>query len=341
MGLLELRALDFPFTTRDTPALREHVASDLSEIVSEIARRDRAARGVILTGGFSRGEGSAVADAPVNDYDLVVTRARPTTGASYARLSVDLEKRVGIAVDLHPVWRGRLKAVPPKIFWFDVRHGGRAIAGADDVERIPDFEPGDLSAAEAARLLFNRAVGLLEALPEIGGAPDVELVNRQAAKAILAGLDARLVLGGLYASTYRERLARSPTPLAAWATAYKLDPERKERRDLAKLWEEARAELAAALTVAIPAAGWGTMENYPKRAPFDAVESAWGLLKGARPLDRPSHAIRGLTLSLLKRATFPEGIPEDPEVETSFKRLGAATGPAVPRLLALRARTLQ
>lgn len=350
-------ALEFPFTSRDTPELRSRVRRDLERVWRDVRARDPAAETLVLTGGFSRGEGSALGARPLNDYDLVVVRRKPFPLARnlYPLLRARLSEALGLHVDLHAVSRARLPFLGPKVFWFDAKHGGREIAGARGVlARVPGAR---IARAEAARLLANRAVGLLEALPGPDGVADATLARQQAAKGALAAADAELVLAGRYHHLYVERLARverlakerglAPDLVAEarWATAFKLDPAGPAgSRDPAEAWEAARRVLLATAETALPRAGWGPLAEYPRRAPASLVDVAVALSRGARAW-KPSHAARAAGFRLLARARWPDGASGDDAVERLLGSLGVRADPSWPgpldALARARARTLQ
>src|SRR5581483_3397149 len=199
--------LDFAFTEGSDPAARERVRRDLARIVDACRAADARLHALVLTGGFSRGEGTVRDGAPVNDYDLVAVRAAPGGRARYQHVSAVLTQDLGIEVDLMPVWSARLPRVGRKLFWLDLRLGGRVLHGDEGVlGRLPRFDARDLDPREPARLLGNRAAGLLLALPEPGQPTDERQVALQSAKAVLAAMDARLLHEGLYAARLRERL---------------------------------------------------------------------------------------------------------------------------------------
>lgn len=350
-------ALEFPFTSRDTPELRSRVRRDLERVWRDVRAADPAAQTLVLTGGFSRGEGSAIGARPLNDYDLVVVRRKPFPLARsvYPLLRARLTEALGLHVDLHAVSLARLPFLGPKVFWFDAKHGGREVAGARGVlARVPGAR---IAPAEAARLLANRAVGLLEALPGPRGVADATFARQQAAKGALAAADAELVLAGRYHHLYAERLSRTERLAkerevargllaeARWATAFKLDPSGPAgAREPGDAWEAARSVLLATARSALPRAGWGSLADYPRRAPASLVDAAVALSRGARAW-KPSHVARAAGFRVLARSRWPEGAPGDEDLARLLARLGVRAEPSWPGPLRgierARARTLQ
>lgn len=292
--------LDFAFTEHDTPAVRARIERDLTLVASAVRDADPHLVALALTGGFSRGEGTTRHGAPVNDYDLVAFRARAGGDATYARLHESLSREVGIEVDLLPVWTARVPRLGRKLFWLDLRLGGRVIEGDERVfSRIPPMRPADLPRIEVARLLGNRAAGLLLAVPGPDAKPDPLARDLQATKAALAAMDAHLLARGTYAATMRERLAltsgHEDHATFARAVDWKLAEASGEMGDA--WWREARD----ALLRAVDATG-------ARDAGDGVVESFYHALKARRFSLSPSHAVRLEAWRLLARAEFPEGV---------------------------------
>ena len=276
--------LDFPFTERDWPAERKRVERDLWHVATRVARADKHLDALVLTGGFSRGEGTVHDGEPVNDYDLVAFRHRPGGTAAYRALGHALTRDLGIEVDLLPVWRARVPRLAPKLFWLDLRLGGRVLLGdADALARVPEHDARDLPRAEVARLLGNRAAGLLLALPPRGATVDPAMRDLQATKAALAAMDASLIARGEYAARLRDRLAMARDhpdhELFARAVEWKLDATPRPMGDA--WWTEARDALLRAVESTGARACGGSI-----------VESGYHLLAAKRLRRAPSRDIR-------------------------------------------------
>lgn len=336
----------WPLTRRAGPA-EARIRRDL-EAITEIAREDPHLDALLLTGGFSRGEGTVRAGRPVNDYDLVAVRRRPGASAVAPRVEA-LGEGMGLHVDYLEVWRPRLAFVGPKLFWFDLRHGGRVLHGDPRVlESVPAFRAHDLPAEEGLRLLANRAAGLLLA----AGGPST-LVDVQAAKALLAAADARLVAVGLYAPTTTGRLERfrdlagrdaEAAEALAWverAAAFKLDPD-ADPLPAVEAWDAARLHLLAALPSVACASRAGSLERWLERG--TAAEAAWYARasrgRGLRRLvRRPTARARRLAIGLLRDIDRV-----DPGVRRDLAAFGVRAGDweaARRAALEIRACTLQ
>ena len=331
-----LARLDFAFTERDAPAARERIADDLDAIARAVVAADPHLHALVLTGGFSRGEGTVRDGAPINDYDLVAVRSRPGGRALYRDLGHELTRRIGLEVDLMPVWRRRLRYVGPKLFWLDVGLGGRVIAGDPRaLQELPPLVAKDLPRREAARLLGNRAAGLLLALPGPRAPPDPHLTALQGAKAVLAAMDATLLHKGLYAARLRERLALSAGHPHHATFAAAVDWKLKGADPASAVtWEEAAAVLLDAV------------EETKARACADGLaEVLVHLLLTRRLAPNPSQRVRLAAWDLLAASRWPDG----PDAETArriLRRLaphdaGVTWSSLKEAFFDLRAKTLQ
>lgn len=328
--------LDFPYAERAPDAAVRRIRADLALIAEEVARADPHVRALVLTGGFSRGEGTVRDGAPVNDYDLVAIRDRPFGGARLRRVAHDLTERIGLEVDLMPVWRARLPFVGRKLFWLDVRLGGRVVMGdARELARVRRFDAAEVDRAEIARLLGNRAAGLLLALPGPGEPEDLPQRDLQAAKAALAAMDATLLHEGRYGARLRDRLAMSrghpDHALFALAVEWKLSGG--EGVALPDDWWD---QAAACLLRAVDATRAREMRD-------GWVEHAFYALRARRVRLGPSRAVRQAAWDLLAESRWPNGPWQLPK---ALRHLAPAPeGAAWPALKAaffrLRAMTLQ
>lgn len=292
-------SLDFAFTERDDAKAREVIERDLAAICAAVAAADPKLDALVLTGGFSRGEGTVREGRPVNDYDLVAVRRAWGGDARYRELGHRLSRDVGIEVDLLPVARARLPHVGRKLFWLDARLGGRVIWGdAEALRRIPAFDAKDLPRHEAARLLGNRAAGLLLALPTKDDPQPPEQCDLQATKAALAAMDATLISRGRYAPRMRDRLrmleGHRDHAVFARAVDWKLAGAWQPLG--APWWRETRDVL---LRVVEETGARNVRDGFPERLIHT--------LKAKRVAWNPSRAIRLEAWGLLARSDYPDG----------------------------------
>lgn len=328
----------FAFTEHDTPEVRARIEGDLDGIVRAVAKADAKLDALVLTGGFSRGEGTVREGRPVNDYDLVAVRRASGGDALYRKLAHDLSKDVGIEVDVLPVARARLPLVGAKLFWLDVKLGGRVLHGdASALDRLPSLDPRRIPRIEIARLLANRAAGLLLALPTPSDPQPPAQADLQATKAVLAAMDATLLARGEYAPRMRERLAslqgHAFHDAFARAVAWKLAPRAPPLG--APWWREGRDVLLA------------TVEATRAREVGDGLpERAVAALKGRLAL-HPSRIVRHAAWDILSRSDLPDGPRDLGEVARILGELdpGARASEGWDglkrRFFAARARTLQ
>ena len=172
---LQLNQIDTPFTVDDDEAARRRILADLSAIVRRVVpgvRQTARPVAVGLVGGFGRGEGGVLTrdgmPVPVNDYDLVVViepaslLAKRKIRRVLHGLSRELEKELGIAVDLDLRDGNDLRRATPTIAWYEVREGHKIIWGdGRALEAVPRIDPARIEMWDGGFLLFNRTSGLL------------------------------------------------------------------------------------------------------------------------------------------------------------------------------------
>ena len=215
---------------------------------------------VVLTGSFSRGEGTVM---PVNGHQrvlgdvefLVVLPHRRDERALrplFARWSREAGAALGapddLVVDLEfgPVDEAYFRhKARPSIFVHDLRRHGRVLWGPRDLlERIPSFPPAAIPREDALHLLFNRTIEQLEAWDRVEQLHGEALLDAayQRLKLSLDLAGSALAFAGEHVASYTERprafaalLAREPALAAllpstfggalARATAAKVSPD--------------------------------------------------------------------------------------------------------------------
>lgn len=228
----------------EAPELDAMVDEALRGIGAEIdALRVPRLKGVVLGGGYGRGEGGAFAlpDGTLrlsNDLDFYVVADDGTDAAGIAAIGRALapvsekwSKRLGVDADFcvaKTPWR--LKHDEARIMvqelvrgYFDVagEKGERLFAGVE--RRAPEAIPW----SEAARQLMNRGMGLLlaeENLAARGEAQNGEFVVRNLNKCILGAGDARLVARHAYRWKAPERAEALGDSLYREAVEWKFRP---------------------------------------------------------------------------------------------------------------------
>ena len=234
----------------DCPAADRLVDDAIRAIGAEIdALRIPRLLGVVLGGGYARGEGGvfdAEGSAPrlSNDLDFYVVAEDGSSGADLAAIAAALrpvsEKwtaRLGVDVDFSPPktpWRIAHDA--ERLMIQELLHGYCDVAGKPGAELfkdIPQHPPEAFPFLEAVRLLVNRGVGLLLAA-EPGASPD--FVARNINKAILGCGDARLIAEGRYRWRALDRADALADDLYRAAVQWKFRPRQEAPCD----WETAR-----------------------------------------------------------------------------------------------------
>jgi hypothetical protein len=177
-------------------------------------------KAIVLTGSLARDEATFTRIA--NSYTtfgdaeflLVLERQEKLPSAASLdalrqRIEQDLlHHQVICRVDVSAVRPDYFRLLPPHIFSYELKHCGRVIWGEDDVLRaIPEYSAVDLSREDAARLLANRLIELLECAPEIAGARNSmsPTLHYKLLKLYLDMAASLLVFLRNYAPTYRER----------------------------------------------------------------------------------------------------------------------------------------
>ena len=179
------------FVAGDAPELDRALADALAAIGAEIvAMRVPSLAGVVLGGGYGRGEGGARGELKVqssklkvessksdvacrlsNDLDFFAITRDGTTDADAAAVAKALEplsrrwsEKLGIDVDFTGRTPWRLRHDQERLMVQELVHGYVDVAGATGESLFAGIarrEPSDLPWMEAARLLMNRGMGLL------------------------------------------------------------------------------------------------------------------------------------------------------------------------------------
>ena len=222
-------------TAWDDPAIDAHVAGLLARVVEAVvARLGPELAGILLSGGFGRGEGGVLRRADgslhvVNDFDIELVYREPL-GALPSKLRVQLRHRRALRslaealarefgmkqVDLTLRGQGTLRRRSGRLADFDLQHGHRLLWGeADPCAAMPRLGASDIAPFEGTWLLRNRGIGLLLARLYLdrGGLDDAERENFyiEINKAWLAMGDALWILAGRYTVRYADRAAAFET----------------------------------------------------------------------------------------------------------------------------------
>lgn len=184
----------------------------------------RRREGILLGGGYGRGEGgvlrTAGGDRPYNDLEFYVFLRGSTVlnewrhRAQLTDLAHRLTAEAGVEVEFKIQSAAGLRRQPVTMFSYDLVQGHRLVAGDGGLLRGCEhhLRAEDIPLAEATRLLFNRSSGLFFARQRLDRAgftvDDSDYVERNLAKARLALGDVVLCAAGQYHWSCRERHRR-------------------------------------------------------------------------------------------------------------------------------------
>ena len=243
------------FTGLDAPDMDARVEAAIAGIGRDVAALDLPCLwGVVLGGGYGRGEGGVIETADgarrlSNDLDFFViakkgvpeTEATATLGAALQPVSEKWTKSLGVDVDFSVKTPWRLKHDEARQMVQELLNGYVDVTGAPGAELFAHLvrrAPSELPWLEAARLMMNRGIGLLLA-KEPGRTKD--FVARNINKCILGADDAFLISRGLYQWRVADRVAalaaQGDDRLYRRAVEWKFRPREEPVCD----WETARA----------------------------------------------------------------------------------------------------
>jgi len=221
--------------------------------------------GVVLGGGYGRGEGGAIERGMgngergtavlSNDLDFfAVTEDGVPEAETIAAIGEALKpvaekwtKKLGVDVDFAVKTPWRLKHDEERIMVQELMRGYFDVAGKKGEELfagIAQIPAAKLPWMEAARLMMNRGMGLLFAMT---GNRDRDFASRNINKCILGAGDARLVAKGAYAWRAEERAAALDDALYSAAVEWKFRPKAEPVCDWEKAreyWLKAQAEIS-------------------------------------------------------------------------------------------------
>ena len=258
------------FVAGDAPELDRALADALAAIGREIdAMRIPSLAGVVLGGGYGRGEGGARGELKVqsskfkvessksdvacrlsNDLDFFAITKEGATDADAASVAKALEplsrrwsEKLGIDVDFTGRTPWRLRHDQERLMVQELIHGYVDVVGEKGevlFAGIERREPSDLPWMEAARLLMNRGMGLLFARVEknvdFRVEKNVDFTNRNINKCILGAGDARLIANRRYRWRAPERAEALRDQMYRNAVAWKFRPKESAVCD----WSAAR-----------------------------------------------------------------------------------------------------
>lgn len=162
------------------------VEQDMKIICKEILDRIKDIDSIILTGGFSRGEGAVKIERwgvfPYNDYDIQVISKTRITKEETDRISTEISEKLsykGIInfypfkkeeqkmrenfwIDLKCDTPKKLKKMLPRIRTYELKNNSRILYGKDLRYIIPNYTLRDIPLSEGAKLLLDRMSQMIE-----------------------------------------------------------------------------------------------------------------------------------------------------------------------------------
>lgn len=287
------------YTLDGSPDLEQNLAVICDDVSISLRALlpDGLLEGIVLGGGYGRGEGGVLRldghDLPYNDVEFFVFVRGPRLlrqrrwGKALDDLGHRLTEKHGIEIEFKLITTRDLRRSAPTMFYYDLISGHRLVYG--DASLFDGCghhrEAAHLPLHDGTRLLMNRSSGLLFALERLQRpdftADDADFVGRNIAKAQLALGDVVLTQHGLYHWSCRTRHERLQTldldgtilPHHAAGVEFKLHPQRStaSREELLALHESVSEE-ARKLFLQLESRRLGTtfhaVEDYT-RSPLD------------------------------------------------------------------------
>jgi len=197
--------------------------------------------GIILTGSFSRGEGSII-KTPSNDFYvlgdvefMIVLSSNKVLAETYIRFSeiaknisdLLLQKMIHCEVDLGPVSFTYFKNAKPKIFNIELKKNGKTVYGETDyLDQMPLYDVTDIPQEDAFNLLSNRIIEQLILYESLTGMHEINFLqaNYQLTKLYLDIGGSLLAFTGNYETTYAKRLEKLKELSISGTSDINIDP---------------------------------------------------------------------------------------------------------------------
>lgn len=303
----------------DSPAMDRLVDEAIAGVGADItALNVPRLRGVVLGGGYGRGEGGVFVDDDggerlSNDLDFYVVAEDGSSDAQIASIGEALKPvsekwtgKLGVDVDFcvaKTPWR--LKHDEERVMIQELVHGYFDVAGLKGEDLFAGVErrdPGAFPWMEAARLLMNRGVGLILAMES----DDEAFIVRNINKCVLGAGDARLIARGEYRWKALERADVLAEVLYSTAVKWKFRPRESAIctwETARRSWLDAEEEVMAAGSRECGRSLYSAVRWAVRRRSVGDIGSI-GMNPVVRILKRVEDVVR-------KRAPLPESLKKD------------------------------
>ena len=214
------------YSNRGSRELDARIDADMAVISARVSqsRFVRRFRGIVLMGGYGRGEGTPFLrdgrEEPFNDYDLIVVsdNVMPWTARrirhDLARMERELTQTCGLPVDLCLYTAERVAEAEFSLLNYELKYGHRVIWGDPAVlDPMPAFRHDRIPLSEGTRLLMNRGALLLDVRDRLRrephpGASERLWLIKYLFKAFLAFGDCALLMTGEYDLYYHRKVEK-------------------------------------------------------------------------------------------------------------------------------------
>lgn len=277
---MEIRPFEF---TKRSQKTNETIRQWLETICETILKEIPGTRAILLTGGFSRGEGPVKVEkgriCPYNDFDITAVCERPVSKEKADEVAVKASKAIGLRgieyfysfrkseqkmednfyVDLKAITVKQLPGLLPRIRNFELRNHSLLLYGEDLRKRIPDYKISEIPLSEPAKILLDRMSQMTEYF-STKGEYDEEFLTYIIQQAYAACNSALLFLSGKIRIGYSEaarimhasyqkdfpELAKKLPGLNDRILKYiewKAKPDKLPQKDVSEAWFACREDL--------------------------------------------------------------------------------------------------
>ncbi len=227
--------LNMRYTKNKSKRVEDYLNEKIEIITDIIRKRIPDTIGIIMGGGFGKGEGSVVVENKevilINDFDMYVVAKKEYDEDIINDIAQEASRKIGkkgissfvkfnknrpllkdfFYIDLKVIPIDYLKKLPPMVKFYDLRNSSKIVYGKNTLNKIPDFKPDDLPIAEGARLLLNRMSHLVQHfyssfLTKNVKENDHQIFLLHTIKTYTDACGALLILSKKYEATYSKRL---------------------------------------------------------------------------------------------------------------------------------------